>query len=192
MIIYLLTFGLVTKLKAKQLLRFKPFPKLRLKRNGVFFYSKLRHRVKIGNSKFMQIKNEIYLKTCDNVVVISNVDKVMFVDGYLYFTGIGLISIKLNLKDISNYFNIDIMSEKFSLEEQKQQAILDILNNQFNLKNCERLNKYINNIRSILNIDICSKQIVIKQNQFKLPFVLTYKLNNKIKKVYVNQTLEEN
>ena len=192
LIIYLLTFWVVTKIKEKRLVKFKPFPKLILKRKGIFFYSKTRHRLKIGDDKFVQIRNDVYLKTNDKVVIVSNIDKVMFINGYLYFTALGRISINLDLSKISNYFNVEILSKKFNLNEQKQLAILDILNNNFDLKFCKNLKKYINNIENILNINIFSKKIIVKQNKFNLPFVLKYKLNNKIKKVYVNQTLEEN
>ena len=190
--VYLLTFRVVSKIKEKQLLKFKPFPKLKLKRKGIFFFSRDRHRLKIDNNKFIQIKNNLYIKTHDKIVTISNVDKVIFVDKFLYFTSLGHVSINMELREISNYFNIDILSKRFCIDEQKQLAILDILNNNFEIKNCKSLKKYIENIKNILNICIFSKKIIIKQNNFKLPFVVKYKLNNKIKKVYVNQTLEEN
>ena len=192
LIIYFLTFVFVKKFKEKHRLKFKPFPNLTLKKNGIVFVSKLKHRIKINNQKYLQIENQIYLKTREEVVVIENVCDVFKYEDFLYFSGLGTVKIIFNCKSIYKYFNLEIKSEKFSLDEQKQSAILDIINNNFQINFSKILKNYIKNIKNILNIQVFSKKIIIKQNKFHLPFILKYKLNSKIKKFYINETLEEN
>lgn len=192
LILYLVTFFFVLKIKKHAMLRFKPFPKLNLKKDGVFFASNAKHRIKICDQKYLQIGKSVYIKSKDKIVEIFNVDKVFKFEDFLYFTALGKVQIKLDLLDVYKYFNIEIFSKKFSLAEQKQSAIIELLNNNFEINLCKLLKNYIKNIKNVLNIHIFQKKIIVKQNKFHLPFILIYKTNKTIKKVYINETLEEN
>lgn len=192
MILYFVTFFCVAKFRKKHHLKFKPFPNLLLKKDGIVFISNTKHRIRIGEQKYVQLGNKIYLKTSNKLVVIFNVDKVFQNAEYLYFTALGKVRIIFDCHRVYKYFNIEIDSKKFSLNEQKQSAILDLINNNFEINFCKTLKNYIKNIKNILNIHIFKKKLIVKQNKFHLPFVLKYKINNRIRKVYINETLEEN
>ncbi|MBQ8614985.1 MAG: hypothetical protein IJ415_00220, partial [Clostridia bacterium] len=160
--------------------------------SGIIFNSFLCHRIKIDNFKTIQLGTKVYIKTNSKLVTISNVDKVFKHENYLYFTALGKVKILFNCDEIYKYFNIEITSKKFSIEELKQEAIYDLINNNFEINFCKILKRYIKIIENVLNIHIFQEKLVIKQNKFQFPFELKYKLNNRIKHISINETLEEN
>ena len=192
LIAYIVTFYAITKLRKTKRLRCKPFPLLKMKKDGIVFYSHNQHKIKINTNKYLQIGNSVYIKYGRQVVKITNVDRAFVEKNYLYFRCLGKVKISVNCLKFYRYFNIDIVSSKFSLAHQKQVAILNFIEVGFNAKCAHFLNRYINNIQGVFNIVICSKKVIVKQNKLHLPFVLKYKVNNIIKQVYINETLEEN
>lgn len=189
---YIVAFCVITKLRQTKRLRCKPFPLLKMQKDGIVFYSHNQHKIKINNNKYLQIGNSVHIKYGRQVVKITNVDRVFFEKNYLYFTCLGKVKINVDCLKFYRYFNIDIISSKFSLNHQKQVAILNFIDVGFNAKYAHFLNRYIKNIQGVLNITIFSTKVVVKQNKLHLPFVLKYKVNKIIKHVYINETLEEN
>ena len=192
LIAYIFTYFFVMMVKKKNNKKHKHFPPMMMTKNGVVFKSFCRHRLKICDFKFLQIGTNLYIKSASKIVIINNIDKVEKHDDFIYFTGLGKVKILFDCKQFYRYFNIKIISNKFTLTHMKQNAILELLNNGFDINFCKTVKKYIKIIENVLNIHIFEKKIVIQQNKFLLPYTLKYKLNNIIKVVNVNQTLEEN
>ncbi len=190
LMIYFFVFFIVMQTKKKQPIKHFKFPNLKLKKSGIFFISNLTHRIKIHNMKTLFVDGVLYLKTKDKIVRMLNVNDVKIWEGYLYFTALGKVEIVFNADDIYRYFSIKIKSNKFNFEDLKQFAITDLINNEFNINFSKILKKYINIIENVLKIRIFSKKIIISQNKLKLPFEVIYKLNNKIKRVKVNNPCE--
>ncbi len=136
----------------------------------------------------MQVDKIVYIKKDNKMIVLINVDNLCFKDDYMYFSALGKVKILFNCICFYKYFNIEISSQKFDLKDLQQTALLDILNNLFNLKNAKILLKYLKIITKVLNININKKKIVVKRNKFKIPYTLTYKVNNVLKRVKVNET----
>jgi len=181
----ILIFFVINKFKYKT----KPFPKLKINKNGIIFYSTLKHKIRIDDVKLLQLNDAVYLKKQCEVIVIHNVKDVFTKNNYLYFRAKGEVKILFNTNEIYRYFNIVIQSKKFSLNKLKQLALIDVLNNIFNIKNSKILKKYLNIVKNILKIDINNKKIEIKPNIFNLSFTLIYKTNNQITRVNVEETL---
>ena len=192
LLVYLITFHLIIKLRRKKHLEYEEFPAMQIKKNCIVFQSFSQHRIMLNGFKYLQNENKIYLKKGKIFYIILNVDKVFKYEDFLYFTALGKVKICYDFKEIYKYFNIEIKSNKFSLESLKQKAIMDILSNGFQLEICEDLKRYMSVLKNIFNVKIEDNRIVIGQNKLKLSFEVKYKLNHKIKKVIVNETLEEN
>ena len=164
------------------------FPKLKLTKSGIVFQSTDTHKLKIKDVKLILIGVDLYMKTQNKLIIFHNVKDVKVYEGYLYFTALGEVKLCFDC-EFYKYFTIKISSEKFSFNQLKQQAIQNFINNGFELNLSVVMKKYLNIIKDVLKINITGKGIQIKPNDFKLPFVLTYKVNNTIKTVKVNQTL---
>lgn len=186
-VLYFLVFSLVLKVKKNKGIKFKKFPTLKLTKNGIEFSSFDIHRIFIKDFKVMQVENVVYLKTQSQLLTISNIDNVFYFENYLHFTSKGRVKILFDCTSIYRYFSIKIESKKFNLNSLKQMAILDLMNNAFDLNKSKIMKKYINIIENVLNIKISKEKVVVKQNKLKIPFILTYKINNKIKKVKINE-----
>ena len=137
----------------------------------------------------MKISDSLYIKNNEKVVIISNVKNVEIYENFLYFTGCGKVEISFDCSMFYKYFALEISSQQFDLKPLKQCAIIDIMNNDFELKFSKIAKKYIKIIEKVLNMCIFKEKIIVKQNNFKLSFVLSYKLNNRIKRIYINETL---
>ena len=190
-LIYCLTFCFTLIFKRYQCFKHFNFPPMTKTRSGIAFNSFKRHKILLQGFKTYEYMSKVYLKDNDKMIEIDNVENVFLLDDYLYFKGKGKVKIKFDCTKIYKYFNVKITSSRFEIDNYKQQAILDIINNKFNFVNCQKLKRYMQIIEKCLNINLTNKQIIIKQNQFSLPFTIKYKVNNKIVKVNVNQTLEE-
>lgn len=185
---YLLVSLLILYLCRKKRTRYTLFPKLKLDRSGINFFSYSRHRIRINNQKFVYVKDRVYIKTNTSFVILKNVGEIVYHKNYLYFTAFGDCKIFFDCKSIFRHFNIYIKTEYLDFDQLKQRALLDILNNQFELKNCKTLIKYLKIIKYALNIEIGEKEIKVRPNKYKIPFTLIYKSNDKIKKINIEQS----
>ena len=188
-IAYFLTFYLVMKIKNKHKQKEICFPLLKMTKTGITFFSYDEHKINIQNMKTMQIGDVLYLRTTEKLIIISNVKNVKIYEDFVQFTSCGQTKILFDCLDFFRYFAIDICSKQFNLSKIKQTAILDLMNNNFDIKSSALAQRYINIIKNILNIHIDNEKVIIKPNRFKFSFVVTYMVNNKIKRVNIRQTL---
>lgn len=188
-IFYFITFFCVIKTR-KRRIKFSDFPQFKINQSGVFFYSKQTHRIKIENDEVFQIQKNLYIRTKNEIIIIKNVENVKIFENFLYFKALGKVKIIFNIKQIYNYLVLLVESKQIDMNYLRQIAIIDLINNDFDINNSKLLKKYIKILKNVLNIGIFKEKIVVKQNKYKIPFILTYKINNKIKKVCVNETLE--
>ena len=189
LIFYFLTIFFLLICASKNKIKTKPFPKLKMNKNGIFFTSKFKHKVKIENLKVMLLDDCVYLKNDNTFIIIKNVFSAFKLNNYLYFNAMGEVKIIFKTEEFFRYFNLVIKSNKFNLNKLKQEALKDILNNLTNIKNSKILNKYINFIKNVLKIDINNKKIEIKPNIYNLPFTVFYKINNKVTRVVVQERI---
>ncbi len=180
-----LIFLVIYKLKNKT----HPLPNLVLTKCGLIFNSYKRHKIFVGDVKLMQIENCVYLKKGVNTIAIKNVNSICLNNGYLYFNALGKVKILFNCKSYYRLFNINIKSAQFDLYSLKQQALIQLVNNLFDVNNCTLVKRYINAVKSILNISADSNKLEVKQNKYLLPFTITYKIKNTLKVVNINQKL---
>jgi len=152
------------------------------------FYSISRHRLKIDDASMITLNKAIYLKKDNQLVTIKNVDKSIRENGYLYFSGLGEVMIYMDMKNIYKYFNINVSTPKLDFVALKNKASQDILTNVFDMSKCRYVNSYMKLIK-MLNITFLEDKLIIKPNKFHLSYTLTYKLNNKIKKVHIEDTI---
>ena len=164
---------------------FDPFPRLKITRDGISFHSYFRHRLIIYDAIMMQIGDMVYLKRNNTLIIIQNVDQVMRFDNIIYFKALGEVKIYMNTKQIYRYFNIHISTPKIDFDLLKNRASQDILNNIFDINKSRHLNNYIKLIK-MLNITFNKDKLILKTNKLHIPFTLVYKLNNKIKKLIIN------
>ncbi len=187
LIAYFVTFYLIIKLKRVKI-KVSPFPLLKLYKNGVLFHSCSNHKLNLNKEvKTILINTNLYIKTEKEIVVITNIKDVKRYNNTLYFTACGQVKILFNCNDIYKYFAINISSKHIQLSQIKQEAILDLINHMFNYEFSKTTKKFLNIIRNVFNINFIDEKIVVKPNKFRLSFVLTYKVNNTIKRVNVNQ-----
>lgn len=183
--IYMFVVCIIIRFKKNNRLNHKEFPKLYLKKDGISFVSGDRHRIRVVGFEVVSVKECLYLFNATKIIVIENVTKVETNEDFLYFEALGEVKIYLDLTDVYKYFSIIIKSEKFNIENLKQKAIVDVINSNFEAKSSKIVQKYIKIIKNVLNINIFSKKIIIKPNRYHLPFIVTYKINNKIKHIKV-------
>ena len=176
-------FGFFLLFFAKKMKNFstKPIKNAKLNKDGISFFSTARYKLRMGEVKILELENAIYLKQNAKTIIIKNANKAIKTKNYLYFSALGDVKIIFNTKSFYKYFNIEIKSPTFDLEELKQNAIEEMLNNLFNLNNCNKLKEYLKVVVKILNIHITNDKILVKKNNFNLTFTLIYKLNNTIK-----------
>ena len=168
---------------------YKPLPKLTITKKGIKFCSNSRHRLYIDDAKTMQVGNIVYLKKGYKTIILKNVDNVYIKNKFIYFTTMGKCEIMFDIKSIYKYFKIEIKSNKFDLSVYKQKAIKGMVDNVFEFEKNQNLLEYLKIVTKILNIRIKEKGIIIKQNQFKLPFEVKYVCNNIIKTIKINQSI---
>ncbi len=166
----------------------KLIPEMKICKHGITFFSYCRHKIRVEQTKILILNNNVFLKQNNNTIEIKNVKNVILKKNYIYFSALGNVEVLFNAEPIYRYFNIKILSNDFSLEELKQQALLDIINNLFNLDNCSKLRQYLKIVIKILNISITNNRITVKKNNFNLKFTLIYKINNTIKKINIGES----
>lgn len=169
--------------------RVAEFPKLKITKSGIKFFSFKQHKIKIGNSKVFELGGNFYLKTNTQIIIFKNIKNVKTRNGYMYFISCGNVEIIFNAIDFYKYFNIEINIDKLNFSEFKQTAILDFINNQFNISNSKKLQKFLKFIKNTLKIHINSKNLKIFSNNLKISYQITYKLNNKIKRINIKNTI---
>ena len=122
-------------------------------------------------------------------MVIKNVTNVLKRKNFLYFQALGKVEVLVDCAFFYKYINLKIESKEFDFNLIKQKTLNDIMNNLLALHMCKNLQKYLRLLKNILKIDINNKKIAIKPNKFKISYSVLYKLNNKLKRVNINQTL---
>lgn len=186
--VYLLSSFVVVCIACKIKLSSKRILNPKVKKFGIVFYSNNRHKIRIGQAKVIYIGNLIYLKENNKFIIIKNIVDVIVKNEYMFFKANGEVKIFFNCP-FYRYFNLNIRSSYFDLNSAKQQTIDEMLNNLLNLESCIKLKKYLNFIKNTLKIRINNEKIVIFLNKFKIPYTITYKLNNKIKKINIKETI---
>lgn len=181
---YLLGMVIVIYLLNRIFFITKPLPNLKLKKIGLEFYSKKRHKIFVGEASVMQIKNTVYIKHNKKMIVINNVDRVATKNGYIYFKALGKVNINFNAREIYKYFNINIKSNMFDISEIRNGALISITKNLFNIHTKE-LHRYLNLIINILKIKITDKTLVVKKNKYNLKFQIKYLVRDKVKTINV-------
>ena len=166
---------------------FQELPTMIVVKDGVEFYSKKRHRVKIDNCKYEQMGNNIFI-FCNNggMIEIKNIDNIFKRENYLYFKAKGKVAIYSKISNEYEYFYLNIHSEKFDIQQVKQNALKELVNNFFDLNLSKNAKKYLNILKNVLKITIFENKLTIKQNIFKFPFKIEYIINGKIKRVKLN------
>ncbi len=187
-IAYLLVTAVMITLCLIKRKRYSVFPRMRIVKNGIIFSSHLTHRLSIGNYKFTIIKDMVYIKTNSKMVILKNVDDVYFYKNFLYFRALGKCRLICDCSKIYKYFNILIKSDYIDVEKIKQTALNEITNNLFEFEKCKNLIKYLKIIKYILKIEIKDNSIKVGANKYNIPFTLIYKLNDRIKKINIEQT----
>ena len=167
--------------------RVQELPNLKLNKYGLTFYSTATHKIFVGKVKLIDLTSCAYLKQNNKMVKIQNVKNVKLRGQYLYFTALGRVKIIFNCTSFYKYFNIIISSPKYNFASLKQAALIELANNLFNINNCQTLKYYISLLHNQLNITISASTIKIAQNPTHFPFTVTYLVNNKIKKLQINQ-----
>ena len=186
---YFITFIVTVSVLKNKKIKYKPFPNLRICKNGIIFYSYMRHRLYIGDAKLLIIKNNIYLKRKKSLIILCNVEYNLIQNKFLYFSCFGETRITFNANDFYRYFNIFIKSSKFNFKKLKQITLKSILNNLFNLEDCKLLKRYLNFIKNILRIEIDKERICVSKNLYNLSYELIYKINNTVKHLKVKETI---
>lgn len=174
----------------KTSIRFDQFPPIQITESGMSFYSIKTHRIKITSKNIFQINKILYIELKNGLICIKNVENVQIFENFLYFKALGNVEIVVDIKNVYNYLVLSVKSKQIDMKSLKQEALLDFINSDFDMAKSELLKKYIKILKKALNINVLKEKIIIKQNKYKIPFVLTYKINNQIKKVCVNETLE--
>ena len=162
----------------------KPLPNLKVAINGIIFLSNNRHKIFVGNCRVMQINYMVYIKHDKKVIVLNNVDRVIYKKGYIFFRALGRVKIIFNTRAFYKYFNIKVTSEMFDLTEIKNDALMSIMENIFN-PNSKELRRYLNLLINILKIKITDKSISVKKNNYNLKFELKYIVRDKLKTINV-------
>ncbi len=188
-IAYFVSFFCVKTIKKQNFFKYKKFPQIKMRKGGLVFNSFKEHRLKVENEKIMGIGNILYLNLSGSLVIVSNVTNVKKCGNYLYFKCLGQVEIYFNCESYYRFFLIDVKSSQFNLREIKQLALRDLMNNGFDLNFAKIAQKYIKILKNVLNIHVFSNKIVVKSNKFKLSYTLTYKLNNVIKHIVVNERI---
>lgn len=188
---YILSIIITSIVIQKFKYRYKPFPKLKLTKFGISFFSTQRHRVKVSE-KVVQIGEAVYVNYQNQIVVFQNVKNVILRNEYLFFTANGKVEILFNTKQFYKYFNILITSDGIDFSNLKQTAILDLMNNKFQTDQSINFNKFLNLIKNTLKIQINDDKITVLPNNLKISYQLTYKTHGKIKRINVKNTIGKN
>ena len=184
----LITILFIEKFKYKH----SPFPKLKLTKFGVEFFSTENHKINIGYNKIFVADKKVYLKTKNQIIVFDNIKNITCKNEHMYFTACGIVKIDFICEDVYKYFNLMIKSKSFNFNYLKQTAIVDLMNNEFDISKAKKFNQFVNFIKNTLKIQINNKRVMIFSNNLKLSYQLTYKMNNKIKKINVINSIGKN
>lgn len=187
--IYFFTFFSINWVLKNKKIKFYEIPELKINKNYIYFNSNKIHRIYVCKAKLMVIDKNAYIKRNNIMITINNVTDIQLVDDFLYFKSLNTTKIIFNTKNFYRYFNILIISNKFSLKKLKQKALKDVINHLFCIESCKFLKKYLNFITNILEIEINDKKILVKKNKYNLSYDLFYKVNNIVKHLKVEETI---
>lgn len=169
--------------------RYSPIPNLSFKKFGFVFHSNKIHKIKILNYKVRTLDGVIYLSLRNKIAIIKNVKFLDCKYGFLYFKSLGEVKVVFECKDIYRYYNVKIISNEFIINGIKEKAKYEILNNLLNVQDCEYNKNFLFFLKNILKIEINNEKITIKSNNYKISYNLFYKINGKIKKINILETL---
>jgi len=193
MLVFLLSYIISALITLYVLQKFKyktfPLPKLKLSKSGINFYSTKKHKIKVDNVKIISINNGVCVKTEKEIIVFKNVKNVILRNEHVYFYACGKVEIVFNSLNYYRYFNFKIISKDFDFEEFKQHALLDLINCNFDFEKAENFKKFINFIKNTLKIDINEEKIKLSTNLIPFSYQMIYRLNNKIKRINVSNTI---
>jgi len=157
--------------------------------SGISFFSTQKHKLKIGNLHLILMGNNVLLKTDRQLIVLKNVKDIILRNEHMYFCACGNVEISCDCSAIFKYFNLHIKLENINFEEFKQTALLDFVNNNFDVNKSKKVKKFINFVKNTLKININDKKIKILANNLHFSYQLVYRLNNKIKKINVSNSI---
>lgn len=181
-VIYLVVFFLFMLLLIKKRKIYSKFPKLKLKRDGIFFYSKKTHAINISNCEVEFLKGKILLIHKTKLIQIKNVKPKYIQNNMLLFKALGDVKIQFDCEKFYRYFNIEIISNDFEIETIKQQAICGLIANDFNVS-CFEMKHFLLTMIEKLKITIDENQIRVTKNRFNFSYVLKYKVGHILKVV---------
>ncbi len=182
---YFSTFFVVMALLKVKNKKFQPIKNCKLKKYGLVFSSRNKHRIKIYGAKVLKIENNVYLKLNNRTVVIKNITSAYTYKDFLYFTGLGEVKIVMNCKKFYKYFCVRVESKHFDIEELKIDAINDILEHIFDFNECKNLIRFLRVMREILKIDLGADSVKISKNKYDFAYTLTYIVKGHKKIVHV-------
>ncbi len=189
---YIMSVIIVCVMMEKLKYRYKPFPKLKLTKFGIEFFSYNKHRINIAHTKVMFVGENIYLKTPTQLIVCRNIKNVICKNDHMFFQAYGKVEMCFNCEEFYKYFNLFVTSKGLDFQNLKQDAILDFINNEFNFQHAKKFNNFIKFIKNTLKININNNKITIFSNKLQFSYQLMYKINNKIKKINVKNTIGKN
>lgn len=178
-VVIIITFNYVSKLK------FKDIEGVKVVKDGLVFFSKSQHRLRVDNAKYLIVDNDIFIKYKKKSVILNNVRFLTLKKGYLHFKALGNVKISMNCIKFYKYFNIVVKSEKFNLDCMKTLALKGLINNIFNPYKSKEFKHYLRVLIYILNIHIDYEKITVGKNKYKLNYDIEYKLNGKKKVVKI-------
>lgn len=165
------------------------FPKFKVTKNGIKFFSLKQHKINISNVKVFEFCDNIYIKTDKRVIIFKNIKNVKIKNNFMYFIGCGRVEINFDFHKFYKYFNIDIVIDNLNFSLFKQTVILDFLNNQFDEEKSKKFQKFLKFIKNTLKIQINNENLTVFSNNLKISYQLVYKLNNKIKRINIQNTI---
>lgn len=174
LIIYFFVFSTVLIFFEFKREKIFPLPNLKITENKIYFYSNLKHKIRVGKANMLTIKNAIYLKQNGRMIEILNIKNARVENDFLIFEGCGLVEIFRKNQKWCKYFQMDICSNVFDLSELRCQAETELMNNLFDLSSCKQFARYLRFVKQVLKIDVKGSKLIVKQNDFKLSFCLAY------------------
>lgn len=169
--------------------RYTPFPHMKVTKSGIEFLSYQKHKIFIRNLKIKTVGDIVYLISDKQIILCYNIKILHQTNNNLFFKAKGKVKFVFNCKEIYKYFNINIKMANLDFLKMKYDALIDIVNNCFEVKEKSNAEKFFKFIKNILKIQIKTNKICISSNKLLIPYQITYKVNNTIKKINVSNSI---
>ena len=163
----------------------KEIGEVKIASDGLEFPSYSRHRLDVSNCKCVFSFHRVGIYSKDKIIFIENILDCFIHENFLYFKGNGTVKIIFDFED-RHYFYLDIKSNMVDINHYKSLALIELVENLFDYMKCENFKKFLKIVKNLLKIRIFNDKIEINQNKFKISYTVRYKINNKIKKVFIN------